>query len=122
MSKGAEVMNAVTENWIHVGHVDDIPLRGARRVVRGDATIAVFRVADGSVYAIEDKCPHRGTPLSQGIVHDGCVACPMHNWVISLANGEVQGVDEGSVRTFRVKITEDADVLLAGEDLAALSA
>ena len=70
----------------------------------GDVQIAVFRTDDDHFYAIEDRCPHRGGPLSQGIVHDGCVTCPLHNWVISLESGEAQGADDGEVRTYPVKV------------------
>ena len=93
-------MNAMTENWIAVAHLSDIPRRGARCIRNGGMTIALFRTVEDEVYAIEDKCPHRGGPLSQGIVHDGCVTCPLHNWVISLKTGKAQGVDDGGVRRF----------------------
>jgi nitrite reductase (NADH) small subunit len=97
-------MNAMTQHWLPVGHVDDIPVRGARSVKHGALTIAMFRTADNAIHAIEDKCPHKGGPLSQGIVHDGCVTCPLHNWVISLKTGKALGADTGSVRTFAVKV------------------
>ncbi|PQA86623.1 nitrite reductase small subunit NirD [Hyphococcus luteus] len=109
----------MTGNWISLGALDDIPLRGARRVVRGDLAIAVFRTGDDSVRAIEDTCPHRKGPLSQGIVHGDCVTCPLHNWVISLETGVAQGADEGSVRTFRVRVGKSAEVLLCADDLDA---
>ena len=57
--------------------------------------IAVFRTADDQVFAIEDRCPHKGGPLSQGIVHGAAVTCPLHNWVISLETGKALGADEG---------------------------
>ena len=69
----------------------------------GSTTIAVFRTFDDRLFAIEDRCPHKNGPLSQGIVHDGCVTCPLHNWVINLATGKAQGADEGVTRTFPVK-------------------
>jgi nitrite reductase (NADH) small subunit len=99
-------MNAMTQNWVRVGTLEDIPLRGARCVKNGDMTIAIFRTADSKVFAIEDKCPHKNGPLSQGIVHDGCVTCPLHNWVISLETGRAQGADDGATRTFPVKVEE----------------
>lgn len=101
-----------TMNWHAIGRMDDIPLRGARCVKNGDMTIAVFRTADNRIFAIEDKCPHRNGPLSQGIVHDGCVTCPLHNWVISLETGVAQGADEGSVATFPVRL--DGERILLG--------
>jgi len=77
-------------------------------------TIAVFRTADDHVFALEDRCPHRRGPLSQGIVHDGCVTCPLHNWVISLESGEAQGADEGSVATFPIRLDGDTILLSIG--------
>ena len=59
----------------------------------------MFRTADDRVFAIEDHCPHKGGPLSQGIVHGASVTCPLHNWVISLETGKALGADEGCVRT-----------------------
>ena len=53
---------------------------------------------------MEDHCPHRGGPLSQGIVHGAAVTCPLHNWVISLETGKALGADEGAVRTIPVKV------------------
>lgn len=105
-------MNAMTTNWVEIGALSDIPMRGARCVKHGDMTIAIFRTVDDQIYALEDKCPHKNGPLSQGIVHDGCVTCPLHNWVISLSTGEAQGADEGQTLSFPVKL--EADKILLG--------
>nr|WP_199520197.1 nitrite reductase small subunit NirD [Fulvimarina endophytica] len=104
--------------WISVGRIEDIPPLGARRIETGFATIGLFRTASDEVFAIEDKCPHKGGPLSQGIVHDGCVTCPLHNMVISLKSGQAQGADTGEVRTFRLRLS-GGEIQLSGEDLAA---
>ena len=96
------------ERWIEIGHLDDIPRRGARRV-RGSASalpIAVFRTADDEVFALVDRCPHRGGPLSEGIVQGCAVACPLHGWVIHLASGEAEAPDEGRVPTIAVKLAD----------------
>ena len=82
-------------NWFHIGSIDDIPLRGARCVKTPQGKIGVFRTAENEVFAIEDHCPHKGGPLSQGIVHGNSVTCPLHNWVISLETGKALGADEG---------------------------
>ena len=95
---------ATTLEWTLVGTVDDIPRQGARCVKNGDMTVAVFRTSDDRIFALEDKCPHKNGPLSQGIVHDGCVTCPLHNWVISLETGSAQGADEGQTASFPVKL------------------
>ena len=104
-------MNAQTQSWVAIGRLSDIPRRGARCVRNGAMTIAVFRTADDRVFALEDKCPHRQGPLSQGIVHDGCVTCPLHNWVISLEDGSAQGADEGHVAAFPVRLDDDRVLL-----------
>jgi nitrite reductase (NADH) small subunit len=90
--------------WIEIGSLNDIPRRGARCVATPMGRIAVFRTADDQVFATEDRCPHRGGPLSQGIVHGTAVTCPLHNMVISLETGSALGADEGAVRTIPVKI------------------
>ena len=105
-------MNAIVKDWIAIGSLDDIPQQGARCVKNGNMTIAVFRTIDDRVFALEDKCPHKDGPLSQGIVHDGCVTCPLHNWVINLETGAAQGADEGQTASFPVKL-EDQTVYLA---------
>lgn len=104
-------MNAQNTVWISIGTLNDIPRQGARCVKHGDMTIAVFRTKDDRVFALEDKCPHRNGPLSQGIVHDGCVTCPLHSWVISLETGAAQGADEGQALRFPVRL-EGIEVLL----------
>ena len=105
-------MNAVTDTWLKVGQLSDIPVRGARCVQSGAMTIAIFRNAENQIFALEDKCPHKNGPLSQGIIHDGCVTCPLHNWVISLETGQARGADEGTTLSFPVKLDGD-DILLS---------
>lgn len=97
-------MNLLAKNWVVIGPLHDIPRQGARCVKNGDTTIAVFRTHDDRVFAMEDKCPHKNGPLSQGIVHDNCVTCPLHNWVVNLETGLAQGADEGATATFPVKL------------------
>ena len=89
--------------WIDIGGVTDIPRRGARCVVTPQGRIAIFRTMDDRVFAIDDRCPHKGGPLSQGIVHGAAVTCPLHNWVLSLETGKAQGADEGAVQTYPLK-------------------
>lgn len=90
-------------NWFAIGDIADIPLRGARCVKTPLGKIAVFRTAENEVFAIEDHCPHKGGPLSQGIVHAKAVTCPLHNWVISLETGKALGADQGAVKTIALK-------------------
>ena len=100
--------------WIPVGTLSEIPRRGARCVATPVGRIAVFRTADDRVFAMDDRCPHKGGPLSQGIVHGTAVTCPLHNWVVSLETGKALGADEGSVRTIPVRI--DGDRLFVARD------
>jgi nitrite reductase (NADH) small subunit len=101
--------------WTSIGSINDIPRRGARCVATPLGKIAVFRTADDKVYAIDDHCPHKGGPLSQGIVHDAAVTCPLHNWVISLETGKAAGADEGSVRTIPVRLDGDSLFIALGQ-------
>ncbi|MCB1503942.1 MAG: nitrite reductase small subunit NirD [Hyphomicrobiaceae bacterium] len=93
-------------NWLEIGALEDIPRRGARVLKTKHGCIAMFRTMDDEVFAIDDKCPHRGGPLSQGIVHGNAVTCPLHNWVISLETGAAMGADEGQVKTHRVRVDQ----------------
>ncbi len=104
--------------WIDIGPLDAIPIRGARVVKTRTGCIAVFRTTENSAFALDDRCPHKGGPLSQGIVHGTAVTCPLHNWVIGLEGGSAQGVDTGTTRTYALKI-ENGRLLL---DAAALAA
>lgn len=96
-------MNIMAGAWTDVGSIEDIPVRGARVVKTARGCIAVFRTSAGEAFALEDRCPHKGGPLSQGIVHGASVTCPLHNWVISLATGEAQGADKGTVKTIPLR-------------------
>jgi len=91
-------------SWIDVCAVEDIPRQGARVVETRQGAVAVFRTVDDAVFALFDKCPHKGGPLSQGIVHGHAVACPLHNWVIDLASGEAKGPDEGCAGAVPVEL------------------
>ena len=101
-------------NWHPIGDISDIPLRGSRCVKTPHMNIAVFRTGEDEVYAIENRCPHKGGPLSEGIVHGNAVTCPLHNWVISLETGKALGADEGRVRTFPIE-TRGEEIFVAFE-------
>ena len=74
--------------WKAICLVTDIPVLGARRVARSEGhAVAIFRNAENKIFALLDRCPHKGGPLSQGIVFGESVACPLHNWTIGLADG-----------------------------------
>jgi nitrite reductase (NADH) small subunit len=98
------VTKSKTNGWIEVGTLADIPKQGARVVRTQDGDIAVFRTADDEVFALRDRCPHKGGPLSQGIVHGNKVACPLHDWKISLDTGMAVAPDEGCAARFPVRV------------------
>ena len=102
MQQAEKLMAA--ENWIEVGVVTDIPKLGARVVRTADGDIAVFRTADDEVFALRDRCPHKGGPQSQGIVHGKRVACPLHDWKIHLDSGMAVAPDEGCAARFPVTV------------------
>jgi nitrite reductase (NADH) small subunit len=89
---------------IDLAALDDIPRQGARVVKTLAGCVAVFRTADDQVFALEDRCPHKGGPLSEGIVHGTSVTCPLHAWVFDLNTGLARGADEGAVRTWPVRV------------------
>ena len=98
--------------WVDVGAIDDIPLQGARVVKVQAGCIAVFRTGPAEAFAIDDKCPHKGGPLSQGIVHGKRVTCPLHGWNIGLDDGQAVAPDVGSCTKFEVKV-EGGEVFLS---------
>lgn len=107
-------------NWTLICRVEDIIPLGARRVTRPrGAPVAVFRAQDDHIYALLDRCPHKGGPLSQGIVFGRSVACPLHNMNIGLDDGQVKAPDEGCVPRFAVKL-EDGSIYLDSEELASV--
>ena len=91
-------------SMIDIAALDDIPPQGARVVRTPHGCVAVFRTADDRVFALDDRCPHKGGPLSEGIVHGTQVTCPLHNWVFDLATGQAQGADEGRVVTHPIRV------------------
>ena len=111
-------MNARSTIWQAVCQVQDIPPLGARRVARERGrAVALFRTAAGHVFALLDRCPHKGGPLSQGIVFGDSVACPLHNWTLSLVDGQAKAPDVGCAVSFACKVEGDT-VYLDADELA----
>jgi nitrite reductase (NADH) small subunit len=105
-------------DWKPICRVDDIPVLGARRVTRPQGVaVAVFRNAEDQVFALLDRCPHKGGPLSQGIVLGGSVACPLHNWTIGLDDGCAKAPDVGCTTPFSCKV-DGGEVFLDATELA----
>jgi nitrite reductase (NADH) small subunit len=107
MSQAEKIM--ADSDWIEVGRVEEIPRLGARVVRTSEGDIAVFRNADDEIFALRDRCPHKGGPLSQGIVHGKRVSCPLHDWKINLDSGDAVAPDEGCAARFPVRL--DGDVI-----------
>lgn len=98
------MMGAPETVWVDVCSIEDIPLRGGRVLKAGMGCIALFRTAENKIFALDDQCPHKAGPLSQGIVHDNAVTCPLHNWVLDLETGMARGADEGQVKTYPTRL------------------
>jgi nitrite reductase (NADH) small subunit len=102
--------------WTRICNLVDIPVLGSRRVSRAQGMdVAVFRNSQDEVFALLDRCPHKGGPLSQGIVFGSHVACPLHNWSIGLCDGQAALPDEGCTPKFSVKLEGGVVYLKAAE-------
>ncbi len=91
-------------DWLEIGALEDIPRQGARVVKTAAGDIALFRTVDDEIFALRDKCPHKGGPLSQGIVHGKKVACPLHDWKIALDTGLAVAPDVGCAARYQVRV------------------
>jgi len=96
-----------TLSKILIGNYSELPEQLGKTVVVGDKEIAVFKLANGNIKAIENHCPHKGGVLAEGMVSGEHVFCPMHNWKISVDDGQVQAPDEGCVETYQVEVEDD---------------
>jgi nitrite reductase (NADH) small subunit len=110
----------IAPTMIDVGALADVPRLGARKLRSSLGCVAVFRTASDRVFALRDRCPHKGGPLSDGIVHGETVTCPLHNWVISLETGLAQGVDAGAAQTIACRVV-DGRILVDGAALGLLA-
>jgi nitrite reductase (NADH) small subunit len=111
----------MSNQWKAICGVADIPVLGARVVNRAaKPDVAIFRNGEDKVFALLDRCPHKGGPLSQGIVFGERVACPLHNWNIQLDSGCAVAPDEGCTQKFSVKI-KDGQVYLDVDELNTLA-
>lgn len=107
-------------HWTPICRVEDIPVLGSRRVAREKgAAVALFRTGSDKVFALLDRCPHKGGPLSQGIVFGESVACPLHNWNIALCDGVAAAPDVGCIPKFAVQVV-DGQISLDAAELATL--
>lgn len=100
-----------------VGKVDDIPTLSGKVVHVGELELALFRLSTGGIRALENRCPHKGGPLSEGIVSGSHVFCPLHDWKICVSDGMVQAPDTGCVRTFPVEVKDDEISILLSQEI-----
>ena len=107
-------------SWIDIGSIEDVPLRGARKLKTALGCVAVFRTDEAEVFAAQGTCPHKNGPLAEGIVHGTSVTCPLHNWVFDLETGEAKGED-ARIETYPVRV-EHGRILIDGTTLTAKSA
>jgi len=99
---------ATKSGWLRVCSIDELPRPGVRTLALPDLSVAVFRLADDRLFAIEDRCPHRGARLSAGLIYDeDKVACADHGWGIRLTDGGVEPPGQGCARVFPVKVEDD---------------
>jgi nitrite reductase (NADH) small subunit len=99
--------------WVPITACENIPPREGRAAVVGDREIAIFNVGAGFL-AVDNRCPHKGGPLADGIVAGGAIVCPLHSWKISLHTGSVErpaGL-EVCVRSYPTRV-EGGIVLIA---------
>lgn len=95
------------KKWYKVANINDIPFMGSRVVEIGEIEIAIFKTKDSSVFAINNTCPHKKGKLSEGLVHENIVTCPLHNWNVDLKSGEALGNDSGCTNIYETKIVEN---------------
>ena len=105
------ILNVMPQPWVDICALGDIPVRGSRVVETTHGQIALFRTAENEVFALENRCPHKGGPLSEGIVHGRLVTCPLHNWNIGLADGQAVAPDEGCSARYPAR-HEDGSVFI----------
>ena len=105
-------------SWVEIGGIDEIPRLGSRVVRTAQGDIAVFRAGDDRIFALRDVCPHKGGPLSQGIVHGHRVTCPLHNWKIELADGQAVAPDQGCSASYAVRIEQGRISLCLSPEMA----
>jgi nitrite reductase (NADH) small subunit len=108
-------------NWIRITAAENIPAREGRTLQLGPLQIAIFNTGDRFL-AVEDRCPHGGGPLSDGIVGGTTVTCPLHNWRICLQSGNVSRPCESgapAVQTFPVQVVDGIVMLACDQALKA---
>ncbi len=95
------------KKWYKIVSIEEIPFMSSRVIEIGDLQIAIFKTKDNSIFAVNNTCPHKKGKLSEGLVHEHIVTCPLHNWNIDLKSGEALGNDNGCTNVYETKIVEN---------------
>jgi len=103
----------MTQEWFAVCGVDDIPLREGRCVSFGEHRVAVFNLG-GTIRAVQNTCPHKQGPLSDGMIVGESIVCPLHTRAFDLKTGAALKEGEGQLRVYPVKVI-DGRVFVAFE-------
>jgi nitrite reductase/ring-hydroxylating ferredoxin subunit len=90
--------------------ISEIPNFG-KKVITVSGQDILFINIKGSIFAVENECPHQSTPLTAAIVKDGYIACPRHGYRFSLADGRCSDHPEFTLKTYTVEISGD-DILV----------
>ncbi len=98
---------------IQIGHVSEIPLGQGKCFTIGRHEVAVFRARDGALFAVENRCPHRGGPLAEGIIGQAQVICPLHGYKFDLTTGHQVGGAE-CIKTYKIR-QEGSSIVLSFE-------
>ena len=99
---------------VAICETSDIPFGEGRSVAVSGRRVGIFNTATG-FFAVDNGCPHEGGPLSDGIVGDACVTCPLHGWRINLEDGSGQGREE-SVRSYDLEVIDGTCWLSLDDD------
>lgn len=92
--------------WYPVCSVDAIPLREGRCVSFGDHRVALFRLGNGTVRAVQNACPHKQGPLADGMVLGETVTCPLHTRTFDLRTGAGLNEGDGQLRVYPTQVLD----------------
>jgi len=93
-------------NWIKITEIENVPSMGSRKVIVSDSEIVIFKTKDNSIFAVNNVCPHRQGKLSEGLVHEHMVTCPLHNWDIDLETGTVPSEENVCTQKYETRVEE----------------
>lgn len=96
---------------IAIANLDDIDALGARKAYVNGMEVAIFKLSDGTISVMENRCPHKNGKLSEGMVCGQVVHCPLHDWRINVKDGKVQEPDHGCVLTFQTEVDQKSGVI-----------